>query len=87
MNEDMERAVDERRAKLTAAEERLNMMLAMCDRMITAMDAVATRLDRIELKLDKLNPRWKQTGYRLDGTKRFDDACYSQANTVRDDGA
>ena len=70
-----------------AAEERLNAMLEMCDRMISAIDAVGNRLNRIETKIDEipqrwgLTPRWKRHGYRLDGTPR---EAYSQAITKLD---
>lgn len=64
-----------------SAEERLNAMLDMCDRMIAALEAVSTRLDSIEAKVDKLPPRWRQHGYRIDGTPR---EAYSQAITKLD---
>ena len=64
-----------------SAEERLNAMLDMCDRMIAALEAVSARLDSIEAKVDKLPPRWRQHGYRLDGTPR---EAYSQAITKLD---
>ena len=64
-----------------SAEERLNAMLDMCDRMIAALEAVSARLDSIEAKVDKLPPRWKRHGYRLDGTPR---EAYSQAITKLD---
>ena len=64
-----------------SAEERLNAMLDMCDRMIAALEAVSARLDSIEAKVDKIPPRWRQHGYRLDGTPR---EAYSQAITKLD---
>lgn len=64
-----------------SAEERLNAMLDMCDRMIAALEAVSERLDSIEAKVDKIPPRWRQHGYRLDGTPR---EAYSQAITKLD---
>lgn len=64
-----------------SAEERLNAMLDMCDRMIAALEAVSAQLDSIEAKVDKIPPRWRQHGYRLDGTPR---EAYSQAITKPD---
>ena len=64
-----------------SAEERLNAMLDMCDRMIAALEAVSARLDSIEAKVDEIPPRWKRHGYRIDGTPR---EAYSQAITKLD---
>ena len=57
------------------------MLEAKCDRMIAALEAVSARLDSIEAKVDKIPPRWRQHGYRLDGTPR---EAYSQAITKLD---